>query len=210
MDSLFSSYKGKFSAILIFGPPGVGKGTLGHLLATSKEQYHLASGEIFRTLTPYSAAGKLFYSYASRGELVPCEPTVQIWRHYVEGLIATNVFLPDAQDLLLDGFPRTVAQAKLLEEFVTVRHVILLESESQEELIKRLQRRVRSEGRFEDMPKEAIERRFSVYENEIDPLMQHYPSHMVSRINADQKPLEVFRDVLVKLSHMLSHRTQLD
>jgi adenylate kinase len=206
MPSIIPQYDEKFSAVLIFGPPGVGKGTLGRLLATSQEQYHLPSGEIFRSLPVDSEAGKLFYEYAKKGELVPCDATIEIWKNYVKGLIATNIFLPKAQDLLLDGLPRTVEQAKKMEELITVRHVILLESQNREELARRLQRRVRAEGRFEDMTKEVIGHRFSIYEKEIGPLIDYYPHHMVTRVNADQKPLEVFRDVLVKLSHMLSHR----
>lgn len=205
MEYILKPFDSKFSSVLIFGPPGVGKGTLGRLLATSKEQYHLSSGEIFRSLPSGTDAGKLFYEYAIKGELVPCKQTIEIWKNYVNGLMAINAYFPHSQDLLLDGMPRTVEQARLLENYIDVKHIILLESNDRKNLTNRLIQRVRFEGRFAEMRPEFVERRFSVYENEINPLLEYYPSHLISKVNADQKPLEVFRDVLVKLSHLLSH-----
>src|SRR5690625_2224370 len=125
--NLIEPYHGKFSSILLFGPPGSGKGMLGKFLASSGSQYHLSSGEIFRSLPLGSPAGKLYYSYASKGALLPDEATIEIWKYYVQGLIATNSYYPATQDLLLDGIPRTLAQAKQLQELIQVRHIIVLE-----------------------------------------------------------------------------------
>lgn len=196
-------YKGKYSSVLLFGPPGVGKGTLGRFLASGGDQYHLSSGEIFRSLASYSAAGKLFYSYAKRGDLVPDAATVEIWKNYVNGLIATNAYYPETQYLLLDGIPRTLEQAKMLDEYIHVRHVIVLESSNTEQLIDRLQCRARSEGRVEDVDPLVIQRRLEAYEKEIDNLLSFYPLHLISRVSGEQKSLEVLRDVLVRLSHLL-------
>lgn len=201
---LIEPYQGKFSAILLFGPPGAGKGTLGNFLASSGTQYHLSSGDIFRSLPLTSPAGKLYYSYASKGALLPDEATIEIWKYYVQGLIATNSYYPEAQDLLLDGIPRTLSQAQQLQEFVKVRHIIVLEISNTKELLQRMQRRARIEGRLDDIETGMLKKRIEIYEEEMGKILDFYPPHLISRVDGTQRPLEVLRDVLVRLSHLLS------
>ncbi len=104
-ESLIPQYNELFRSVLIFGPPGSGKGTLGKFLSSAGNHFHLSSGDIFRGLSPESPAGKLYHHYAGKGLLLPDEVTIQIWHHYVNGLIATNRYFPSQQLLLLDGIP---------------------------------------------------------------------------------------------------------
>lgn len=201
---IIQPYEGKFSSILLFGPPGVGKGSLGQFLASAGTQYHLSTGDIFRGLASYSPAGKLYYSFASKGMLLPDEATIEIWKYFVQGLIATNAYYPESQDLLLDGLPRTIKQAEMLEEYIEVRHIIVLKTSNVQELLRRLQKRVRQEGKIESVDPMVLKRRIEIYEQESSELLNYYPKHLVSHIDADQKPLEILRDVLVRLSHLLS------
>lgn len=203
--TIIQPYEGKFSTILLFGPPGAGKGTLGKFLSSAGTQYHLSSGDIFRSLPAHSPAGKLFYSYASKGLLLPDEATIQIWNYYVQGLVATNSYYPESQDLLLDGIPRTVEQAQMLGSYISVRHIIVLQLSNTKELIKRMENRARLEGRIDDVNLEVLKRRLDVYEERIPGVLDYYPKHMISFVNGEQKPLEVLRDVLVRLSHLLIH-----
>lgn len=204
MGNLIEPYRGKIPSILLFGPPGAGKGTLGKFLASSGSQYYLSTGDIFRSLRLSSPAGKLYYSYASRGELLPDEATLEIWKYYVQGLIATNSYYPETQDLLLDGIPRTLAQAEQLQEFLQVRHIIVLEISNRQEILRRMQRRARIKGRLDDVDVEVLKKRLEQYEEETDKIFNFYPPHLISHIDGTQKPLEVLRDVLVRLSHLLS------
>ncbi|MCH9610513.1 MAG: adenylate kinase [Chlamydiales bacterium] len=206
---LIEPYAGKYSSVLLFGPPGVGKGTLGSFLASAGDQFHLSSGDIFRSLPSQSAAGKLFYNYAKKGDLVPDQFTVEIWQNYVQGLIATNSYDPNGQHLLLDGIPRTLEQAQLLEEVIQVKHIIVLESADIDQLVERLQCRARTVGQMEGVDPNVIQHRLDCYHREIERLLEFYPPHLVSKVDGEQRPLEVLRDVLVRLSHILSKPTGL-
>jgi adenylate kinase len=130
--------------------------------------------------------------------------TIQIWHHFVHGLIATNRYFPSEQLLLLDGIPRTLRQAELLEKYITVERVIVLDVENTDVLVKRIQRRALLERRLDDKDPEVLKTRMEVYKRETTQLLKHYPHSLLSHFNADQKPLKVLRDILVSLSDLLS------
>lgn len=203
-ESIIPQHKEPFRSLLLFGPPGSGKGTLGKFLSSAGNHCHLSSGDIFRSLSPESPAGKLYHSYASKGHLLPDEVTIQIWHHFVHGLIATNRYFPRQQLLLLDGIPRTLRQAELLEKHIQIEGIVVLEIEHVEKLIARLQRRALIEKRTDDLDANVLKTRMDVYEQDTIKVLRHYSSKLIHRFNADQKPLEVLRDVLTRLSTLLS------
>jgi len=204
-EAIIPQYNDPLRAVLVFGPPGSGKGTLGKFLSSAGNHFHLSSGDIFRGLSPESPAGKLYHNYAGKGLLLPDEVTIQIWHHYVHGLIATNLYFPEQQLLLLDGVPRTLRQADLLDRYIRIEGIIVLEMQESEELIKRIQRRALIEKRTDDMDPHVLKTRMEVYERDTLKLLKHYPAELLSRFDAGQKPLEVLRDVLIGLSDLLSH-----
>lgn len=201
-SGIIPQHKEPFRSVLIFGPPGAGKGTLGKFLSSAGNHFHLSSGDVFRSLSPESPAGKLYHSYAGKGLLLPDQVAIQIWHHFVHGLIATNRYFPNQQLLLLDGIPRTVRQANLLEKHIRVERIIVLEVEDIAELIKRLQRRALIEKRSDDMDAAVLKTRMKIYEKETSRLLKGYPHSLISHFNAQQKPLEVLRDVLVGLAKL--------
>ncbi|QVL56856.1 MAG: nucleoside monophosphate kinase [Simkaniaceae bacterium] len=194
----------KFQSVLIFGPPGSGKGTQGKFLSSAGNHFHLSSGDAFRGLSPESPAGKLYHSYAGKGMLLPDDVTIEIWHHYVMGLIATNQYFPKEQLLLLDGIPRTVKQAEILDRYIEVKKIILLEAPNSDVLVQRLKRRALIEKRQDDRDESVLKKRMEIYENETFPVLKHYDEALISRFNAEQRPLEVLRDILVSLCELLS------
>jgi adenylate kinase len=203
-EDLIAQHSEPFRAVLLFGPPGAGKGTLGKFLSGAGGHCHLSSGDIFRSLSPESPAGKLYHTYASQGLLIPDEITLKIWHHFVHGLIATNRYFPARQLLLLDGIPRTIKQADLLQKYVHIERIIILEVANIDALIQRIQRRAIIEKRTDDMDTKVLRTRMEIYQKDTLKLLKHYPDKLLARFNGDQKPLEVLRDVLVSLSPLLS------
>lgn len=185
----------RFSAILMFGCPGSGKGTQGVVLGQMPNLVHLAMGDIFRGLDKTSDIGKEFLSFSTKGLLVPDSLTVRVFRLHVEERMNAGKVRRDYHTLLLDGIPRTPAQVELLKDFIDVKRIIHLEMEDRDALIARLAARASKSGRPDDADRSVIENRIVVYERETFPVLEAYPKKLIARVNADQPPLAVLRDV---------------
>ena len=194
----------KYRTILLFGAPGAGKGTQGKILGSIPHFFHCACGDVFRTLTIDSEIGKVFVEYSSRGKLVPDEPTVQLWRQSIEGRTKTGQFRPDQDTLVLDGIPRNVHQAKMLEDTLDVVGVFYLSCTNSQNLVMRMQRRALKENRLDDASLDTIKLRLKTYEKETKPLLNYYGKKLLHHIEADQPPAKVLVDILrhvVKVSN---------
>jgi len=157
--------------MLIMGPPGAGKGTQGKKIAAAFGIPEVSTGAIFRSnVANQTELGKVVSQIMEKGELVPDSVTVN--------LVADRLAQPDtAPGFLLDGFPRTVAQAESLDEIlatlgVELDAVLCLKVDS-ETLIQRMMKRAQIEGRADDN-EETIRRRFEVYIAETEPLKNLY------------------------------------
>src|SRR3954453_17943929 len=104
----------RFKTILLFGAPGSGKGTQGKILGSVPNFFHCACGDVFRNLTIENELGRAFIEYSSRGELVPDDITIRLWKQSIDSSKATSRFQPDSDTLILDGIPRNVPQAEIL------------------------------------------------------------------------------------------------
>ena len=186
----------RFRSVLLFGAPGVGKGTQGQVLGQIPGFFHMASGDAFRALDKESPEGKEAAGYSSRGELVPDDLTIRIWKKGVDGLIAASRYRPDEDLLILDGIPRTVPQAELLEEHVDVLRVVYLVASDEDAMVARIKGRAVKEGRADDDDETIIRRRFEVYREESEPVLNHYSDEIIARIDGMPSPAEVARDVL--------------
>jgi len=186
----------KYRTILLFGAPGAGKGTQGKILGTIPYFFHCACGDVFRAATASSPLGRTFLEYSSRGQLVPDEPTVELWREFIENSERTGRFQPEQHTLLLDGIPRNVHQAEMLSETLDVIAIIYLHCTNINSLVERLQKRALKENRLDDANLEVIRDRFKTYDKESKPVLRFYGRKLVHRIDSTQTPLKVLRDVL--------------
>jgi len=186
----------KYRTILLFGAPGAGKGTQGKILGNIPHFLHCACGDVFRNLSIDSKIGRVFIEYSSRGELVPDEPTIELWSKSIAALTQTGRFHPETDTLVLDGLPRNVRQAEMLRNTLDVIAVFYLRSKDFDSLVQRMQRRALKENRLDDANLEVIRNRMKTYERETKPVLSYYGKHLVHRIDADQAPARVLSDIL--------------
>jgi adenylate kinase len=186
----------KYRTILLFGAPGAGKGTQGKILGTIPNFFHCACGDVFRNLTIESEIGRTFVEYSSKGELVPDEPTVELWRKAIDGMTQTGRFRPEQDTLVLDGIPRNVHQAEMLSDTLNVIGIFYLQSTNMNSLVERMQRRALRENRLDDVSLDVIKQRLKTYEKETKPLVNYYGKQLMHRIDADRSPAKVLVDIL--------------
>jgi adenylate kinase len=134
--------------------------------------------------------------YSSKGELVPDQPTVELWRHAIDGMTRTGRFNPELDTLVLDGIPRNVHQAQMLSDTLDVIAIFYLRSTNMESLVQRMQRRALRENRLDDVSLDVIKQRMKTYEKETKPLLNYYGKKLVHLIDADQTPAKVLVDIL--------------
>lgn len=158
--------------IVLFGPPGAGKGTQSERLIEKYGLVHLSTGDIFRYhLKNNTELGSLARTFMDSGHLVPDEVTISMLKEEV-------LKQPDPKGFIFDGFPRTNTQAKALDIFLSemdTEITVMLGLEVEEEELKsRLKNRALSSGRADDANPEIIANRIAVYNRETAPVKEFY------------------------------------
>lgn len=191
--------------IVLFGPPGAGKGTQSEKLIDKYQLIHLSTGDIFRAnIKGATELGTLAKSFMDKGQLVPDEVTIRMLENEV------NKY-PDAKGFIFDGFPRTIPQAKALDLFLAGRGqsltaVLSLEVE-EEELRHRLAERAKSSGRPDDANPEVIQKRIDVYKNETLPLKEHFTAQgKYKGIKGTGEIEEIFNSLCKKIDEVISYQ----
>ena len=158
--------------LVLFGPPGAGKGTQAARLVEKYHLVHLSTGDIFRSnIKEGTSLGQLAKSYIDKGALVPDEVTIGM----LEAEVNSN---SNAKGFIFDGFPRTTSQAEALDVFLSTKDTevssMLAFEVDENELITRLLERGKSSGRADDQDAGIIKNRIKVYENETAVLKTYY------------------------------------
>ncbi|MBK7787165.1 MAG: adenylate kinase [Saprospiraceae bacterium] len=161
--------------LILFGPPGSGKGTQAAKLVEKYNLLHISTGDLFRyEIGNQTALGMEAKSYMDKGQLVPDSVTI--------GMLKNKVLdNPEVNGYIFDGFPRTIAQSEALDELLDelgqpITSLIALEVE-EEEIVQRLLERGKSSGRPDDADEEVIRKRISVYLAQTTPVYEYYQNH---------------------------------
>lgn len=158
--------------LILFGPPGSGKGTQAAKLVDKYNLLHISTGDLFRyemgNDTPLGQEAK---SYIQKGELVPDSVTIGMLHNKV-------VANPEVEGYIFDGFPRTVAQAEaldaLMKEMETSISKLILLSVDDNEIVTRLLERGKTSGRSDDQKEDTIRNRIKIFKNETSPVFDYY------------------------------------
>lgn len=193
--------------IILFGPPGSGKGTQAVKL---KEKYglaHISTGDIFRAvITTPSDLGTELKSYMDHGQLVPDELTFRVLANYIDGKD-----LMKSEGIIFDGFPRTIPQADALDQFFSERNsditIVLSLLVQEEEVVQRLLLRGQSSGRTDDNNEVVIRKRMQVYRDQTLPLAAYYSDqHKFMELKGDGTVDEVFELLCTEIDRLLPGR----
>lgn len=162
--------------IVLFGPPGSGKGTQATRLVEKYNLVHLSTGDIFRAnIKGDTELGKLARSYMDRGALVPDEVTISMLEDAVNNA-------PKASGFIFDGFPRNVRQAEALDAILAAKKtsvtLMLSLQVEDEELMRRIMERGKVSGRTDDQDPAIVANRINVYNTETEPVAGYYAHQM--------------------------------
>jgi adenylate kinase len=158
--------------LILFGPPGSGKGTQSEKIVKKFDLKHLSTGDLLRReLAEKTPLGLEAKSFMDKGQLVPDEVVIGM----IDSSLDQN---PNAKGFLFDGFPRTVAQAEALDKLLYLKKTeiakVLALEVSEEELVTRLLKRGETSGRSDDTNEEVIRKRFAVYKKDTAAVAEHY------------------------------------
>ena len=192
-----------YRTILLFGPPGSGKGTWGSILGQMPGFVHVSSGEMFRSLAPSSEMGQLALSSIRKGELVPDEHAVNLWREYMLRMVSASSYAPDHEYLVLDGLPRTRHQSEMVTEDLEVLLILALDCPDRQILVDRLYGRALVEHRMDDASEETIHKRFRVYDSQTEDALSHYSADLIQKIDVAQSPHKILYDLCSVLVNRL-------
>jgi adenylate kinase len=180
--------------IVLFGPPGAGKGTQSEKIIDKYDLTHLSTGDLFRKhLGEGTELGKLAQSYMDKGHLVPDEVVIDMVAERISGTNNSNGFI-------FDGFPRTVNQAESLDRLMeknnmSISGMVALDVPD-EELEKRIMGRAKTSGRKDDQDIEKIRKRISIYKEETLPVAQYYKSQQkFAQVNGTGSIDEIFEKI---------------
>jgi len=159
--------------LILFGPPGSGKGTQAVKLAQEFNLYHISTGDLFRSElkneTPLGVEAK---KYMDKGELVPDEVTI--------GMLSNKLdeYAGKVDGFIFDGFPRTQPQAEALDKLLDLKNtsisLVLALEVAEDEIVQRIKERGKTSGRADDLDDNIIRNRFKVYLKETAQVADHY------------------------------------
>lgn len=176
--------------LILFGPPGSGKGTQAAKLVDQHGFLHISTGDMFRyELSNDTPLGQEARAYMDRGDLVPDEVTIAMLRKRVEAN-------PDASGIIFDGFPRTDPQAEalnaLMEEMDTQIDALILLDVNDGEVVRRILGRGATSGRADDLDESTIRTRYENFLNYTAPVFAYYEKlELAHRVDGMKTPDEV-------------------
>lgn len=187
--------------LILFGPPGSGKGTQAKKLEEKFDLFHISTGDLFRyEIGNKTELGKLAKSYIDKGELVPDSVTVGMLKNKIDAN-------PNAAGFIFDGFPRTIPQAEALDQLLADKNteikLLILLTVADEEIVQRILMRAKTSGRTDDADETIIRNRIDVYNAETAPVYNFYDNHgKAIKVNG----LGSIEEIFTRLSNLVEEQ----
>ncbi|MFH0867323.1 MAG: adenylate kinase [Bacteroidota bacterium] len=192
--------------LILFGPPGAGKGTHSLQLVEKYELVHISTGDIFRSeISNKTELGMKAKSYMDNGQLVPDEIVLDM-------LFSVMNRVENAKGFVFDGFPRTIVQAEKFDEMLNARcmpvSLVISLDVNDEELVKRLVKRGLESGRSDDT-EEVIRQRLDVYNKQTKPLLDYYhKKNLLRSVHGIGTIDDIFISVCEVVEKNIIHKTE--
>lgn len=189
--------------IVLFGPPGSGKGTQSIQLAESFSLVHISTGDIFRhELKHETPLGLEAKKFIDQGMLVPDEVVIGMLGAKMDEQLAQS-----PNGFIFDGFPRTIAQAEALDKLMDLKEMaitgVLALEVAEDELIKRILNRGKTSGRSDDTNEATIKKRIEVYNNETSPVADYYAAqHKLHTIPGEGDIQQIFSNLSAAIQQL--------
>jgi adenylate kinase len=190
----------KYRSILLFGMPGSGKGTQGAVLGQLPSLVHISMGDIFRKIPRIGKFGREIEKFTTQGLMVPDDLTVRIFERHLMILEMQELVIPEQHTLILDGLPRSYAQAQRLDSILDVIQIFHLKIIDTVLATERLRTRALRENRLDDMSDEVIHRRLQTYYDETFKTLSFFPSDLIFDVDAGRRAIDVLCDIVNRLA----------
>lgn len=184
--------------LVLFGPPGSGKGTQSDKIVEHFGLIHLSTGNLLRQeISEKTPLGQEAKNFMDKGQLVPDEVVIGM----IDSCLVKH---PKAKGFLFDGFPRTIAQAEALDKLLALKKTaigkVLALMVSEDELVRRLLERGITSGRSDDLDESVIRKRFAVYKAETEPVAAYYEKqNKLERIPGEGSIDEIFQKLSIAI-----------
>ena len=133
---------------------------------------------------------------------MPDELTIDLWKAQIDNLGDTHMYKPDIDFLVLDGIPRNVRQAEILNKYLEVHQVFHLSCPNRDELARRMRKRALKSNRIDDASDKVIDQRIATYEAETKPILDFYADEIITDIDATQPPVKVLGDMIACITKL--------
>ncbi len=191
--------------LILFGPPGSGKGTQSEKLIAKYNLKHLSTGDLLRSeIARKTPLGKEAKKFMDKGQLVPDEVVIGMISYALD----EN---PQAHGFLFDGFPRTATQAQALDKLLELKHtsisVMLALDVTEEELVKRLVKRGETSGRMDDNNEVVIRTRIIEYNKKTAPVAEYYEkARKVVMVKGEGTVEEIFAALITEIDQRIKKK----